>query len=96
MNIQFLDPFNFKRKLFDQKRRRTGSVFYFNSNGDQIAGSVNLPVRFQLQLRRFDIRASVSGGGGRRIETKEGESPGGFIRWRHYLKKLDFQLIIVG
>lgn len=84
LGIQFLDPFNFKGKLFDQKRPWTGSVFYLNSDGDHITGSVHFPVRFQLQLRRIDISAAADGG---RFEPKEWESPGGFISWRHYREK---------
>ena len=90
LRIQFFDPFDFKVELLDQKRPGAADICNLDIDGDQIAGSVDFLVRFQLQLRRLHIRVGAEGGVGGGIEAEEWESTSRFSRWRHLWKKFDF------
>ena len=71
LRIQFFDPFDFKVELLDQKRPGAADICNLDIDGDQIAGSVDFLVRFQLQLRRLHIRVGAEGGVGGGIEAEE-------------------------
>lgn len=46
-------------------------VFNLDSDGDEIARSVDFSVGFQFELRRIKMCAAAGGGGGRGGEAKE-------------------------